>query len=164
MIAQTHPSERAVAALESRLGLEGVLWNEPELETVKSAIADLRQRISSTGLVETSLRPRINIEYRDHGDAARGRLYLEVIGLQQAHFLADQSLDALQVYLFLDGEQFAGLQVDAAKTLGTRLEQAMQRLDELNLPALDCEEANLQNTNLSAMLLWAWQQRVQLQR
>jgi hypothetical protein len=172
MIARTRASEFAVRALENELRRAEL--PESDRLAVETALEKLRSQIVlevASGVVPvvsstlpSSTRPQASIEYRPHGDANKGRLYLEIEGRQQVETIEHDDLDALEVYVFSDANGFAGLQIDNAKTLPERLENALELLRNTDFPNVDCQEAGLENVNVADVLAWSCTHRIQIGR
>jgi hypothetical protein len=163
MIARTRASEFAVRALENELR-RAELPESDRLE-VKNALEQLRNQIVLEVVpVVSSERPQASIEYRPHGDANKGRLYLEIEGREQVETIEHDGLDALEVYVFSDAKGFAGLQIDNAKTLPERLENALELLRNTDFPNVDCQEAGLENLSVADVLAWSCTHRIQIGR
>jgi hypothetical protein len=163
MIARTRASEFAVRALENELR-RAELPEADRLE-VENALEDLRAQIVLEVVpVVSSERPQASIEYRPHGDANKGRLYLEIEGREQVETIEHDGLDALEVYVFSDAKGFAGLQIDNAKTLPERLENALELLRNTDFPNVDCQEAGLENVSVADVLAWSCTHRIQIGR
>jgi hypothetical protein len=163
MIARTRASDFAVRALENEL-LRSELPESDRLE-VETALEKLRTQIVLEVVpVVSSERPQASIEYRPHGDANKGRLYLEIEGREQVETIEHDGLDALEVYVFLDAKGFAGLQIDNAKTLPERLENALELLRNIDFPHVDCMEAGLENASVADVLAWSCTHRIQIGR
>jgi hypothetical protein len=163
MIARTRASDFAVRALENEL--RRAEMPESDRLEVENALEQLRNQIVLE-IVPTasSERPQASIEYRPHGDANKGRLYLEIEGREQVETIEHDGLDALEVYVFSDAKGFAGLQVDNAKTLPERLENALELLRNTDFPAVDCQEAGLENATVADVLAWSCTHRIQIGR
>jgi hypothetical protein len=152
MISRTRPSEFAVKALQSQLERERANLEPSDFEKLLLALTQLEitpEIISKNGVV--------NVDYRSDGMGGKGRLYLEVGGRSLREVLDNEALDAVQVYVFMNNSQFAGLQIDAANTLLERLPAALRGLEALSLELLDCPEAGLENSDISSVLEWAVQ-------
>ena len=163
MIARTRASDFALRALEAQL-IRAEL-SETDRHEVESALEDLRaQIVLEVEPVVSSERPQASIEYRPHGDANKGRLYLEIEGREQVETIEHDGLDALEVYIFSDAKGFAGLQIDNAKTLPERLEKAIELLRGTDFPHVDCPEAGLENVNVTDVLAWSCTHRIQIGR
>ena len=171
MIARTRASDFAVRALENELA-RTELDDTDRLE-VETALEELRSQIVPKIVLEvvpasSSERPQASIEYRPHGDANKGRLYLEIEGRQQVETIEHDGLDALEVYVFSDASGFAGLQIDNAKTLPERLESALELLrtgtDTGEFPKVDCIEAGLEDVNVAEVLAWSCTHRIAIGR
>jgi hypothetical protein len=149
MIARTQKTNFALAALKTQLERERHSLSESEFLALWQQLQNLEP--------EASVRPSagvVNIDYRPEGMGGRGRLYLEVGGRTMREPADNAALDELQVYLFWDGTDFAGLQMDNAKTLPTRLSALALQLEVLQLEPLDCPEAGLYGVGLAQMLEW----------
>jgi hypothetical protein len=171
MIARTRASDFAVRALENELARAEL--NSTDRLEVETALEALRNQIvHEVAVLASSERPQASIEYRPHGDANKGRLYLEIEGREQVETIEHDDLDALEVYVFADAshvthaahEGFAGLQIDNAKTLPERLKHALELLRAANLPNLDCPEAGLENVSVADVLAWSCTHRIQIGR
>jgi hypothetical protein len=150
MIARTQKTAFALSALKTQLERE-------RHSLAESEFLALCQQLSS---LEPSTKPStqtgvVNLDYRPEGMGGRGRLYLEVGGRSLRELMDNQSLDALQVYLFEDAGRFAGLQIDNANTLPKRLAAVLVGLESLSLEPLDCPEAGLYGAGLGQILEWA---------
>jgi hypothetical protein len=155
MISRTRPSEFAVKALQVQLERERNNLEPSEFERLLLALTQLEvtPEITSTNGV-------VNIDYRADGMGGKGRLYLEVGGRSLREVLDNEALDAVQVYVFMNNNQFAGLQIDAANTLLERMPAALEALKDLNLELLDCPDAELENASISSILEWAAQRHL----
>jgi hypothetical protein len=172
MIARTLASEFAVRALKNELRRAEL--PESDRLAVETALEKLRSEIVlkvASGVVpivsstlSSSTRPQASIEYRPHGDANKGRLYLEIEGREQVETIEHDDLDALEVYVFSDANGFAGLQIDNAKTLPERLENALELLRNTDFPNVDCQEAGLENVSVADVLAWSCTHRIQIGR
>jgi hypothetical protein len=163
MIARTRASDFAVRALETELARAEL--NDTDRLEVEAALEHLRTQIVFEVVpLVSSERPQASIEYRPHGDASKGRLYLEIEGREQVETIEHNGLDALEVYVFSDAKGFAGLQVDSAKTLPERLENALELLRHADFPAVDCMEAGLENASVADVLAWSCTHRIQIGR
>jgi hypothetical protein len=163
MIARTRASDFAIRALKNEL-LRSELPESDRL-AVKNALEQLRAQIVLEVVpVISSARPQASIEYRPHGDANKGRLYLEIEGREQIETIEHDGLDALEVYVFADPKGFAGLQVDNAKTLPERLEHALDLLRLTDFPNVDCTEAGLENASVADVLAWSCTHRIAIGR
>jgi hypothetical protein len=163
MIARTRASDFAVRALEAELARAEL--NDADRLEVETALEQLRAQIVPDVVpVVSSERPQASIEYRPHGDANKGRLYLEIEGRQQVETIEHDGLDALEVYVFSDANGFAGLQIDNAKSLPERLENALELLRQADLPNVDCAEAGLENSTVADVLAWSCTHRIQIGR
>jgi hypothetical protein len=172
MIARTRASDFAVQALENELHRADLndtkLTNTDRLE-VEHALENLRAQIvlevvPKSDTLALSTRPQASIEYRPHGDANKGRLYLEIEGREQVQTIEHDGLDALEIYVFSDAKGFAGLQVDNAKTLPERLANALELLRTSDLPNVDCNEAGLENATVADVLAWSCTHRIAIGR
>ena len=168
MIARTRASDFAVRALENELQraeLQSTELPATDRLEVQAALENLRAQIMLEVVpIVSSERPQASIEYRPHGDANKGRLYLEIEGREQVETLDHNSLDALEVYVFLDANGFAGLQIDNAKTLPERLEKALELLRNSHFPHVDCPEAGLENVSIADVLAWSCTHRIRIGR
>jgi hypothetical protein len=167
MITRTRASDFAVRALENEL--RRAEMNDADRLEVKNALENLRAQIvlevvPKSDALASSERPQASIEYRPHGDANKGRLYLEIEGREQVETIEHDGLDALEVYVFSDAKGFAGLQVDNAKTLPERLEHALELLRTSDLPNVDCTEAGLENATVADVLAWSCTHRIAIGR
>jgi hypothetical protein len=163
MIARTRASDFAVRALENELRRSEL--PEPDRLEVENALEHLRAQIVLEVVpISSSERPQASIEYRPHGDANKGRLYLEIEGHEQVETIEHDGLDGLEVYVFSDAKGFAGLQIDNAKTLPERLENALNLLRNSNLPNVDCPEAGLENASVADVLAWSCTHRIAIGR
>ncbi len=152
MISRTRPSEFAVKALGVQLERERANLEPSDFEKLLLALTQLEitpEIISTNGVV--------NVDYRSDGMGGKGRLYLEVGGRSLREVLDNEALDAVQVYVFMNNSQFAGLQIDAANTLLERLPAALRALEALKLELLDCPEAGFENASIASILEWATQ-------
>jgi hypothetical protein len=155
MIARTRASDFAIRALENELA-RAELNDADRLEVLE--VAPKSEALGS------SERPQASIEYRPHGDANKGRLYLEIEGHEQVETIEHDGLDALEVYVFSNAKGFAGLQIDNAKTLPERLENALGLLRSTDFPNVDCPEAGLENASVADVLAWSCTHRIQIGR
>lgn len=163
MIARTRASDFAVRALEAELTRAEL--NDADRLEVESALENLRaQIVLEVAVLASSERPQASIEYRPHGDANKGRLYLEIEGREQVETIEHDGLDALEVYVFSDAKGFAGLQIDNAKTLPERLENALELLRNTDLPNVDCTEAGLEDVSVADVLAWSCTHRIAIGR
>jgi hypothetical protein len=167
MIARTRASNFAVRALEAELA-RAELPQSDRFE-VEAALENLRAQIvlevvPKSDTLALSTRPQASIEYRPHGDANKGRLYLEIEGREQVETVEHDGLDALEVYVFSDAKGFAGLQIDNAKTLPERLENALDLLRNTNFPNVDCIEAGLEDASVADVLAWSCTHRIAIGR
>ena len=167
MIARTRASDFAVQALENELRRSELpeadrLEVEAALENLKAQI--ILEVVPKSEAHGSSERPQASIEYRPHGDANKGRLYLEIEGREQVETIEHDGLDALEVYVFSDAKGFAGLQVDNAKTLPERLENALELLRNTDLPNVDCTEAGLEDVSVADVLAWSCTHRIAIGR
>jgi hypothetical protein len=155
MIARTRPSAFAVNALETQLQREAAQFEAGELEEVRRALNELRSRITEDAPASaSSTRAVMNVDYRREGMGGKGRIYAEVEGRKLRDLLENPTLDDAQVYVFLDNDRIAGVQVDNANTLPERLETVLIELDALNLECVDCPEAGLEAVSVSEVLRW----------
>jgi hypothetical protein len=168
MIDRTRPTAFALRALETEfernLASDGLTASDA-LE-IRAAIQkrSLEPDATLTPAVSMSARPLAAVEYRPNGSGGKGRLFLEIEDRVQLEPLENPLLDDLKVYVMTDGSRFAGVQVDDATELPARLEQAITALDALELPAVDCIEAGLEDARISDVLAWAIQHRVLMGR
>ena len=163
MIARTRASDFALRALENEL--QRAELSATDRLKVENALEDLRAQIMLEVVpTVSSERPQASIEYRPHGDANKGRLYLEIEGREQVETIEHDGLDALEVYVFSDANGFAGLQIDNAKTLAERLENALELLRNTDFPDVDCPEAGLENVGIADVLAWSCTHRIQIGR
>jgi hypothetical protein len=163
MIARTRASDFAIRALENELARAEL--NDADRLEVESALENLRSQIVLEVVpVAASERPQASIEYRPHGDANKGRLYLEIEGREQTETIEHDGLDALEVYVFSDAKGFAGLQIDNAKTLPERLENALGLLRSTDFPNVDCTEAGLEDVSVADVLAWSCTHRIAIGR
>ena len=163
MIARTRASNFALRALENELR-RAELPESDRLE-VANALEHLRaQVVLEVVPVASSERPQASIEYRPHGDANKGRLYLEIEDREQVETVEHDGLDALAVYVFSAAKGFAGLQIDNAKTLPERLEQALEILRSTDFPKIDCAEAGLEDASVADVLAWSCTHRIEVER
>jgi hypothetical protein len=167
MIARTRASDFAVRALENELR-RAELPEADRLE-VEHALENLRTQIvlevvPKSDALDPSPRPQASIEYRPHGDANKGRLYLEIESREQIQTIEHDGLDALEVYVFADAQGFAGLQIDNAKTLPERLEKALGLLRLTDFPNVDCPEAGLEDVSVADVLAWSCTHRIAIGR
>jgi hypothetical protein len=149
MIARTQKTAFALAALKAQLERERHSLSESEFLALWQQLHSLEPQIS--------VRPNVgvvNVDHRPEGMGGRGRLYLEVGGRTMRELSENVVLDELQVYLFWDGADFAGLQMDNAKTLPERLPAVVAHLETLELEPLDCPEAELYGVGLGQILEW----------
>lgn len=165
MISRTQPSAFAVDALKREFARNAPTddLSESEAHEVQAALEALEGAARETPLrhvSDTTGRLQAVIEYRLHGAGGKGRLFIEIEGKSQLEPLENTVLDAFQVYVMLDGESFAGLQVDNAASLPERLSETLEALSTLELPNVDCAEAGLENASVTDVLDWAVQHRV----
>jgi hypothetical protein len=163
MIARTKPSAFAVTALEKEFTQNAVSddLSQTEMLEIRRALEHLaNQSLESQTLKIVSDRPQMTIDYRSEGMGGHGRLYLEIFGHEQLEALESEELDPFQIYVFMSDSSFAGLQVDNANTLFDRLEKAAQELYALELPLVDCVEADLENVNVIQVLEWTVRNRI----
>jgi hypothetical protein len=163
MIARTRASDFAVRALENELRRAEL--PESDRLAVAAALEHLRSQIVLEVVpIASSERPQASIEYRPHGDANKGRLYLEIEGREQVETIEHDGLDALKVYVFSGVNGFAGLQIDNAKTLPERLENTLELLRDSDFPSIDCPEAGLENVSVADVLAWSCTHRIAIGR
>ncbi len=150
MIARTHPSAFALQALKNQLEREQENLQPSELETLWQQLRLLEivpDQATQIGVV--------NLDYRPEGMGGAGRLYLEIGGRTMREVLDNEALDAVQVYVFMNGSSLAGLQVDAANSLPERLPITLRALEtleqDLQLELLDCPDVGLTNSHLSVI-------------
>jgi hypothetical protein len=162
MISRVKPSAFAVTALEREFTQNAVSddLTETEMLKIRNALEQLSNQILETRATPTSTRPQMTIDYRSEGMGGRGRLYLEIAGREQLEPLESEILDDLKVYVFTDGVNFAGLQVDDANSLADRLEPAVNGLSTLELETVDCLEAGLEQVGVGLVLEWAAVNRI----
>lgn len=162
MISRVKPSTFAVRALEREFTLNAVSddLSDPEILEIRNALEALANQVLETQATPTSIRPQMTIDYRSEGMGGQGRLYLEITGQEQLEPLEGEELDPFQIYVFMSDSSFAGLQVDNANTLADRLEPARQELRNLELPLVDCVEANLEKVGVEEVLVWAVNNRI----
>ncbi|MFN3266668.1 MAG: hypothetical protein ACK41E_07495, partial [Deinococcales bacterium] len=119
MIERTQKTAFALAALKTQLERERQNLSEAEFAALEQQLLRLQpQDVAATQIGV------VNVDYRPEGMGGRGRLYLEIGGRKMTQLMDNEALDALQVYLFMDGTAFAGLQADNANTLPERLDAA----------------------------------------
>ena len=147
MISKTRPSAFAVQALQTQLEKERLGLEPSEFERLVLALQQLEVQPESTNLLGV-----VNVDYRAEGMGGKGRLYLEVGGRTMREVLDNEVLDAAQVYVFINGTSFAGLQIDAANTLLERLPAVLQALQDLNLELLDCPDVALDGVSIATIL------------
>jgi hypothetical protein len=150
MIARTQKTAFALSALKAQLERERHGLAQSEFLALWQQLSSLEP--STDPSTQTGL---VNLDYRPEGMGGRGRLYLEVGGRTMRQLIDNEHLDALQVYLFEDGTQFAGLQIDNANSLPERLPAVLSGLEPLLLEPLDCSEAGLYGASLGQILEWA---------
>ncbi len=162
MIARVKPSAFALTALEREFTLNAVSddLSETERLEIRNALEALANQVLETRAIITSDRPQMTIDYRAEGMGGQGRLYLEITGQDQLEPLESEELDPFQIYVFMSDSSFAGLQVDNANTLADKLEPAVQELRNLELPLVDCLEANLEKVGVGEVLVWAVNNRI----
>ncbi len=162
MIARVKPSAFAVTALGREFTLNAVsdALTETEMLEIRHALEQLSNQVLETRATPTSDRPQMTIDYRREGMGGQGRLYLEITGQEQLELLESEELDPFQIYVFMSNSSFAGLQVDNANTLADKLEPALQELRNLELPLVDCVEANLERVGVAEVLMWAVNNRI----
>jgi hypothetical protein len=170
MIQRTRPTAFAVDALESEFGRNAASdgLTESEVQEIRAALERLsleRQTVGAQLIAPFPIeRPRASIEYRPHGSGGRGRLFIEIEDRAQLEPLENPVLDDFKVYVMTDGSDFAGVQVDDATELPARLEIALEALNALELPTVDCGEAGLEGARISDVLAWAVEHRVPVGR
>ncbi len=147
MIARTRASAFAVGALQAQLEKEKTALEPSEFEQLQLALAQIQIQPENPNQVGV-----VNVDYRSDGMGGMGRLYLEVGGRTMREVMDNQALDAIQVYVFIEGSRFAGLQVDAANSLPERLPAALRALADLNLELLDCPDVGLSGVSLALIL------------
>jgi hypothetical protein len=147
MISKTRPSAFAVQALQTQLEKERAGLEPSQFEKLLLALQQLEVQPENT--VQTGV---VNVDYRAEGMGGKGRLYLEVGGRTMREVLDNEALDAAQVYVFMNGTSFAGLQVDAANTLPERLPAVLRALEELGLELLDCPDLGLEGVGIATIL------------
>jgi hypothetical protein len=164
MINRTRPTEFAVKALETEFArhLESDGLSESDVQEIRAA---LEQRSfepvgALLGAPSPTQHPNASVEYRPNGSGGKGRLFIEIEDRVQLEPLENPALDELKVYIMTDGSRFAGVQVDNATELPPRLEDALDALNALELPVVDCVEADLEGARISDVLVWAVQNRV----
>lgn len=162
MIARVKPSAFALNALEREFTQKAVSdeLNDTEMLEIRNALEQLSSRVLETREISTSTRPQMTIDYRSEGMGGRGRLYLEIAGQEQLEPLESEELDPFQIYVFMSDSSFAGLQIDNANALADKLEPALQELRNLELPLVDCLEANLEHVGIGEVLVWAVNNRI----
>jgi hypothetical protein len=149
MVARTQKTAFALAALKAQLERERHSLSESEFLGLWQQLQSFEPETTSHKAVGV-----VNIDYRPEGMGGRGRLYLEVGGRTMREPADNAVLDEFQVYLFWDGADFAGLQMDNAKTLPEHLSGLVAQLKTLPLEPLDCPEAGLYSVGLTQMLEW----------
>lgn len=163
MIARTKPTDFAITALEREFTQNAVSddLTETEMLEIRRALEGLaNQSLEVQAPKIISDRPQMTIDYRSEGMGGHGRLYLEIAGQEQLEALESEELDPLQIYVFMSDSSFAGLQVDNANTLADRLEKASLELKALELPKVDCIEAQLENVDVMRVLEWTVLNRI----
>jgi hypothetical protein len=162
MISRVKPSAFAVTALEREFTLNAVSddLSDVEMLEIRAALETLANQVLETRATPVSDRPQMTIDYRAEGMGGQGRLYLEIAGQDQLEPLESEELDPFQIYVFMSDSSFAGLQVDNANTLADKLERALQELRNLELPLVDCLEANLERVRVEVVLVWAVKNRI----
>jgi hypothetical protein len=155
MIARTRPSAFAVNALETQLQREAESFDASELQDVRRALADLQSRvIDETPQHPSSARALMNVDDRPEGMGGKGRIYAEVEGRKLRDLLEHPPLDDAQVYVFLENDRLAGVQVDNANSLSERFETVFEELERLNLERVDLPEAGLEAVTVGEVLRW----------
>ena len=147
MISKTRPSEFAIRALQAQLEKERLGLEPSEFERLLLALQQLEVQPENLNLLGV-----INVDYRAEGMGGKGRLYFEIGGRTMREVLDNEVLDAAQVYVFMNGTNFAGLQVDAANTLTERLPAVLRALQDLNLELLDCPDMGLERASIATIL------------
>ena len=164
MIRRTRPTVFAANALEAEFGRNAASdgLTEPEINQVRAALEQLvlESQLKPTREAAPTERLLAAIEYRPNGSGSRGRLFIEIEGRAQLEPLENPALDDLKLYVMTDGSNFAGLQLDDATELPTHLRAALGALNALELPAVDCIEANLEGATIGDVLAWALEHRV----
>ena len=163
MIARTKPTDFAITALEREFTQNAVSddLTETEMLEIRRALEGLaNQSLEVQAPKIISDRPQMTIDYRSEGMGGRGRLYLEIAGQEQLEALESEELDPFQIYVFMSDSSFAGLQVDNANTLSDRLEKASLELKALELPKVDCIEAQLEHVDVMRVLEWTVRNRI----
>ena len=163
MIARTKPTDFAITALEREFTQNAVSddLTETEMLEIRRALEGLANQSLEVQVPKIiSDRPQMTIDYRSEGMGGHGRLYLEIAGQEQLEALESEELDPLQIYVFMSDSSFAGLQIDNANTLSDRLEKASLELKALELPKVDCIEAQLENVDVGEVLMWAVKNRI----
>lgn len=162
MIARVKPSAFAVTALEREFTQNAVSddLSDTEMLEIGNALKQLSNQVVETRITSVSDRPQMTIDYRSEGMGGQGRLYLEITGQEQLEPLESEELDPFQIYVFMSDSSFAGLQVDNANTLADKLEPALQELRNLELPLVDCVEANLEKVGVEEVLMWTVKNRI----
>ena len=162
MIARVKPSAFVVNALEREFTQKAVSdeLNDTEMLEIRQALEQLSNQILETRETSTSTHPQMTIDYRPEGMGGQGRLYLEIAGQEQLEPLESEELDPFQIYVFMSDSSFAGLQIDNANALADKLEPALPELRNLELPLVDCLEAELENVEVGIVLEWAVVNRI----
>ncbi len=168
MIERTRPTTFAVRALETEfaLHLESDGLTESDVQEIRAALKKRSLEKTGTRPIAPSpaAHPHASIEYRPNGSGGKGRLFIEIEDQAQLEPLENPALDEFKVYVMMDDSRFAGLQVDDATALPPRLRAALDALNALELPVVDCVDANLTSVRISDVLAWAVQNRVLLGR
>jgi hypothetical protein len=164
MINRTRPTEFAVKALETEFArhLESDGLTESDVQEIRAALERLSLGNAGTQPIAPSstAHPNASVEYRPNGSGGKGRLFIEIEDRAQLEPLENPALDEFKVYVMTDGSRFAGVQVDNATELPPRLEDALDALNALELPVVDCVEADLEGARISDVLVWAVKNRV----
>jgi hypothetical protein len=164
MIGRTRPTAFAIKALETEFERNAISdgLTDSDVSEIRAALEKRSLEVDETQRITLSptAHPQASIEYRPNGSGGKGRLFIEIEDRAQLEPLENPALDEFKVYVMTDGSRFAGLQVDDATELPPRLEVAIDELDALELPVVDCLEANLEAVQISDVLAWAVQNRV----
>ncbi len=164
MIGRTRPTGFAIKALETEFArhVESDGLTESDVQEIRAALE--KRILENAGTQPIAPSPtahlQASIEYRPNGSGDKGRLFIEIEDRAQLEPLENPALDEFKVYVMTDGSRFAGLQVDDATQLPPRLEVAIDELDALELPVVDCVEAGLEGAEISDVLAWAVRNRV----
>jgi hypothetical protein len=165
LIERTQRTGRAFALLWrewQRPGAQKAL-TEAEIQHLTAVLLALQAEIAQAEAAHATAasdHPQVNVDYRAEGLNGRGRLYLEVLGRQQRYPDEPFALPFEGMYLFSDDIGFAGLQVDDVNTMIERLEPVLLALAALDLPPLDCPEAQLTAVHIATVLEWAVKTRI----